>query len=220
MGGENAGLQRVPTEREKLDFGCPGVGGRVAVRGEGDHLFGARAEDVATSDAGRVIHDDLVTGMMVGIVWLGVCLIIGPPLGLGRWLQIALRPVHATISGHDEQLAGVPLVAAVHVWRAWIIPGLVFGLSTGLVLAILVASLAAEASGRYAIASLLFGVSGIFPRRPAQFLEWARNSGLLRVTGVAYQFRHDTYQQWLGTGEVDRGVKTALDAHDDSRPWS
>jgi hypothetical protein len=48
--------------------------------------------------------------------------------------------------------------------------------------------------------------------RPLQFLEWARNAGLLRVTGIAYQSRHDSYQQWLAAGDVDRGVKTTLDA--------
>jgi hypothetical protein len=33
--------------------------------------------------------------------------------------------------------------------------------------------------------------------RPAAFLDWARQSGLLRVNGTAYQFRHETYQQWI-----------------------
>jgi hypothetical protein len=43
-------------------------------------------------------------------------------------------------------------------------------------------------------------------------LEWARNAGLLRVTGIAYQFRHDTYQQWLVAGAVDRRLETTLDS--------
>jgi len=67
----------------------------------------------------------------------------------------------------------------------------------------------------YATASLLFAFTGIFAPRPAPFLEWARNAGLLRVTGIAYQFRHDSYQQWLAAGDVDRGVKTTLDAQAD-----
>jgi hypothetical protein len=62
------------------------------------------------------------------------------------------------------------------------------------------------ATGRYAVASLLFGVTGIFPARPTQFLEWARNVGLLRVTGIAYQFRHDTYGEWLVAGGADRNA--------------
>jgi len=91
-------------------------------------------------------------------------------------------------------------------WPASVLPGVALGLSVGLVLAIFVASLAAGASGRYAIASLLFGFTRVFPRRPARFLEWARKAGLLRVTGVAYQFRHDTYGEWLTDGTGNRDV--------------
>ena len=64
-------------------------------------------------------------------------------------------------------------------------------------------------------AALLFGITDIFAPRPAQFLEWARNTGLFRVTGIAYQCRHDSYQQWLAAGDGDRGVKTTLDAQAD-----
>lgn len=56
-----------------------------------------------------------------------------------------------------------------------------------------------RASVRYIAATLIFRLDHRFPRRPAQFLEWARSVGLLRVTGAAYQFRHDTYQHWLIT---------------------
>ncbi|MBV8348807.1 MAG: hypothetical protein JOZ49_15140 [Mycolicibacterium sp.] len=85
------------------------------------------------------------------------------------------------------------------------------GLVAGVVLGM--SGLVSAVCGRYAIASLLFAFTEIFPARPVQFLEWARNSGLLRVTGIAYQCRHDSYQQWLAAREVDRGVKTTLDAH-------
>jgi hypothetical protein len=68
-----------------------------------------------------------------------------------------------------------------------------------------------------AIASLLFGFTGVFPRRPAQFLEWARNAGLLRVTGIAYQFRHDTYQQWLTEGGGSWDITVRSDPPADAR---
>ena len=29
------------------------------------------------------------------------------------------------------------------------------------------------------------------------FLDWAHDAGLLRVSGVAYQFRHRQLQEWL-----------------------
>jgi hypothetical protein len=50
--------------------------------------------------------------------------------------------------------------------------------------------------------------------RPAQFLEWARNTGLLRVTGIAYQCRHDSYQQWL----TDRSPQQQSDLPTPSPP--
>ena len=82
--------------------------------------------------------------------------------------------------------------------------GSLFGLVVGLLVGL--------TAGRHATASLLFAFTEIFPARPVQFMEWARNAGLLRVTGIAYQCRHDSYQQWLAAGDVDRGVKTTLDS--------
>jgi hypothetical protein len=142
-------------------------------------------------DAKRIIHDDLVSGLMIGLVWLAICLTIGPPLAF----VIALES-HPHC-GVEEML---------DEWQVWLPNGLLGGLLFGMMLAVLFASLSAVASGRNAIASLLFGLSGIFPRRPARFLEWARNTGLLRVTGIAYQFRHDSYQQWLAGGGRNRDV--------------
>ncbi|WP_412537757.1 hypothetical protein R8Z50_17995 [Longispora sp. K20-0274] len=43
--------------------------------------------------------------------------------------------------------------------------------------------------------------TGVLPLRPARFLEWARQAGLLRTTGAAYQFRHRVFQQWLAERE-------------------
>jgi hypothetical protein len=149
--------------------------------------LGTNAEDrlALGQDARRVIHDDLVAGLVFSVAWAGV-------LGLATGLAIALSMgrAHVLVFGLVGLAAGV-----------------VFGMS-GLVSAV---------CGRYAIASLLFGVNGIFSRRPARFLEWARNSGLLRVTGIAYQFRHDTYQQWLITGGSSRNVTVRSDPAADAR---
>ncbi|WP_040793737.1 hypothetical protein [Nocardia paucivorans] len=53
------------------------------------------------------------------------------------------------------------------------------------------------ATGRFYAAALIFRFANKFPMRPADFLDRARRSGLLRVNGTAYQFRHQTYQQWI-----------------------
>ena len=88
---------------------------------------------------------------------------------------------------------------------AEIMAGLVAGLSAGLAFGLMVGLAVGLTAGRHATASLLFAFTEIFPARPVQFLEWARNAGLLRVTGIAYQCRHDTYQQWLAAGAVRQG---------------
>ena len=73
--------------------------------------------------------------------------------------------------------------------KQWVL----FGLAAGLVMGLLIAA----AAGRYGCAVLIFRRTGTFAPRPARFLEWATRTGLLRITGSAYQLRHDTYRQWL-----------------------
>ncbi|MGI5221357.1 NACHT domain-containing protein [Nocardia sp. CA-290969] len=69
----------------------------------------------------------------------------------------------------------------------------------GLTYILFAALFISPASMRYLCAKLIFALDSTFSRRPGPFLEWARDAGLLRVTGEAYQFRHQTYQQWLTT---------------------
>ena len=130
----------------------------------------------------------------------------GGPYLLGT--QIEPDGTILVTQGQDVHLSAV---AALKDWNSWLPVVLAISVGFGLLLALLFASLSAVASGRYAIASLLFGFTGRFPSRPAVFLEWARNAGLLRVTGIAYQFRHDTYQQWLTEGGGNRDVKVRSD---------
>jgi hypothetical protein len=130
-------------------------------------------------DARRVIRDDLVAGLVLGLLMCVLCLLV-----LGPLLVLALGRIH----GLHYPLA----------------MGLLIGLAVGIFLGTMFVVSSAVVSGRHATASLVFGFTGIFSRRPARFFEWARDSGLLRVTGIAYQFRHDTYQQWLTERGNDR----------------
>ncbi|MGH3624621.1 MAG: hypothetical protein ACRDQ5_23015, partial [Sciscionella sp.] len=38
---------------------------------------------------------------------------------------------------------------------------------------------------------------GELPLRTAQFLDWAHSAGLMRMAGIAVQFRHREFQEWL-----------------------
>ncbi|MER5398118.1 hypothetical protein [Streptomyces sp. NPDC002599] len=52
-----------------------------------------------------------------------------------------------------------------------------------------------RSSCRYLLALLL--AAGHLPFRLALFLRWAHGTGLLRMSGPAYQFRHREFQEWL-----------------------
>jgi hypothetical protein len=133
---------------------------------------------VLGQDAHRTIRDDIAAGLALG---LGSGLAFGVASMVGAGLAV----------GHT---------AGQVLWTKLAMAGLVPAISIGLAAAVIFASDA----GRYATASVVFRVTRTFPPRPAQFLDWARDAGLLRVTGIAYQFRHDTYGEWLtaGAGEV------------------
>ncbi|MFG3522029.1 NACHT domain-containing protein [Nocardia nova] len=75
--------------------------------------------------------------------------------------------------------------------------GLPFAIMTGIMTGIMVGLIMGTASTRYFIAALVFRFTSTFSSRPRLFLDWARRGGLLRVTGTAYQFRHETYRLWL-----------------------
>lgn len=74
---------------------------------------------------------------------------------------------------------------------------LTIGLVLGLMVALTIVPLVGRMAGRFFIATLVFRFTKAFPARPTVFLDWSRRSGLLRVNGTAYQFRHETYRQWL-----------------------
>ncbi|MFD5017146.1 NACHT domain-containing protein [Streptomyces chartreusis] len=69
------------------------------------------------------------------------------------------------------------------------VDGLVIGL-------MLTALLAHYAAGRY-LAFLCVCRGRILPWRLGAFLNWCYDAGLLRISGIAYQFRHRELQDWL-----------------------
>jgi hypothetical protein len=75
--------------------------------------------------------------------------------------------------------------------------GLVVGLAVGLTIGIFTAS--GSPWPRYAIACLLLARRGALPRRPGVLLDWAYDAGLVRLSGIAVQFRHREFQDWLIT---------------------
>lgn len=52
---------------------------------------------------------------------------------------------------------------------------------------------------RYLFAVLFLARRGNLSRRPAAFLDWAYQTGLMHLSGIAVQFRHREFQTWLTT---------------------
>ncbi|MBW0273567.1 hypothetical protein ATM97_26165 [Nocardia sp. MH4] len=168
----------------------------------------------------------LLSGVFSGGVFgLLVATVAGPGVGLGAGVGVAV--IFGIASGLTatarDQLAmgtdarwlirndiraalfsgalfGLGIGLAFGLASSTLLMGLMFGLSSGVVFALMFGLV----SGRFFLSALLFKITGVFPGRPAAFLDWARGSGLLRVNATAYQFRHQTYQQWL---LHDPGVK-------------
>jgi MFS family permease len=165
--------------------------------------FGATSDECLAlgQDAERVIHDDLVAGLVYGLFLFVIAVAAVDPFLL---LMLQAYPAGCTrLLGGVLSLSGLcpghpSLVSILTNWRSWLGPWL----ATGFVLTLFVVPFSAVTTGLHATASMLFGFTRVFPRRPARFLEWARHAGLLRVTGIAYQFRHDTYQQWLASTDL------------------
>lgn len=61
----------------------------------------------------------------------------------------------------------------------------------------------AAAGLRYLIAVAIVSARGQLPRRLGVFLDWAHQAGVLRLSGIACQFRHVELQRWLLRPQVD-----------------
>lgn len=134
-------------------------------------------------DERRIIRDDAWTALTIAVAcWLPLVVVAGA-YGASTYI--------------DEH--GISMTTAVAVCVGLIVGILWGGGPIALFFMALAAALGARASLRYVAAKTAFRLGDRFPGKPAPFLDWARRAGLLRVTGAAYQFRHETYGQWLTT---------------------
>ncbi|TQM31934.1 hypothetical protein [Nocardia bhagyanarayanae] len=123
----------------------------------------------------RLIRHDLESTVVNSLITgFGACLV----LPMVVWVSIDGAPAR-------PELFSGELAVMLPTMSIGLIGGLIYGIIRGVVWQ------------RHFVATLVFRVTKAFPGRPALFLDWARRSGLLRVTGAAYQFRHETYHRWL-----------------------
>jgi hypothetical protein len=135
----------------------------------------------------------LVAGLVVGLV-------VGPAAGLGAGLGGSspqeLGP-HGVIEADVRCSIAVGLVVGTVAGLAagiWL--GLAAGLAAGLAVG-LMAALSETAWLRFYITVVINAAGRRAPLRFDAFLDWAQKAGLLRVSGIAYQFRHHQLQDWL-----------------------
>jgi NACHT domain len=117
-----------------------------------------------------------------GIIELQAC-IPGRELGEVSTCDVG-SPLNVITSGLEEDLLGVLVtgfIAGLSVgWVAWLAQG-------------------AGAGVRYYMGVVSMAVRRRCPLRLGAFLDWAQQAGLLRISGVAYQFRHHQLQDWLAS---------------------
>ncbi len=131
-------------------------------------------------DEKRIIRDDARAAVYVGVI---------------TWLMlVSIVTVLAFVKKSSEGDLPLSLLALSPLL---VILMALAGAPMGIALGALIFLARAKASIRYGCARALFTVGSGFASSPAPFLDWARGSGLLRVTGAAYQFRHQSYQEWL-----------------------
>jgi hypothetical protein len=122
----------------------------------------------------------------------------GLALGLEVRPTAIERPRHLASQGlgHMTTMIAIGLTLGVAGGLAL---GLTVGLTVGPTLGLAFALWLVRRSPwpRYAIACQLLAWRHQLPWRPAVFLDWAYNAGLVRLSGIAVQFRHREFQDWL-----------------------
>ncbi|MFE3267134.1 hypothetical protein [Streptomyces sp. NPDC059215] len=123
--------------------------------------------DAQPTDPRHPVRDDLAYGLAVGLIF---GLMLGLMAGLLDRLEVGVS------TGYAFELA----------------LKIAFALACGMLVGLYWIS---GAGRRYLV--FLFCIRGRLPWHLGTFLNWAYEAGLLRISGVAYQFRHRELQDWL-----------------------
>ena len=160
-------------------------------------LVGSGPETTDVTGVVDLLVHGLVWGSMTGLViGLGVALVTTDKPALSERRIIRDDALAALTVGLTFALT-IALTAGLTVGLPELPVGLVAGFILGLPFGLGVGIVLAAATVRYTCATVLFACKRTFPARPAAFLDWAQDAGLLRVTGAAYQYRHETFRRWL-----------------------
>jgi hypothetical protein len=150
-----------------------------------------------------------------GMLVVGLVLVLASGL---LWLTVVPAAVLAVVIGLVVGVAprlvlpfALGLVLVVGLAPDDLVPDRELGLVVGLFI------VATSPWLRYLVACLLLARRHELPHRPAVFLDWAYEAGLMRLAGIAVQFRHREFQDWL-TRRYAPGTVTS--APSDQEPHS
>ena len=193
---------RVATKPERLDL-------RILGTRRGRLHFAVRlAAGLAVGLVAGLVFG-LAIGYVEGIAFgLVAGLAFGVANGLVRRPQAIDLP-HRLVSQGVMHTSAM-FVGGLCVWPAFAFArggerGLMFGLALGIALGVVFA--AASPWPRYLAACLLLSRRHELPLRLAVFLDWAYEAGLMRLAGIAVQFRHREFQDWLSRRSVNAADK-------------
>jgi hypothetical protein len=146
----------------------------------------------------------IVNGVVIGLVnRFVVGFVIGFVIGFGYVLGNAFvtrssaidRPTRLVRQGIAHNLTKVVGVGLTYGLAVGIAVGPAVGVTGGVVYGLILR--ADSPWPRYLFVTLILARRGDLPRRPAIFLDWAYEAGLVRLSGIAVQFRHREFQTWL-----------------------
>ncbi len=138
----------------------------------------------------------LEAGLLGGIIWgslVGALDALAP-----RQNAVASDPRNALRSDLATGLvtgtaSGLGLGLLIGL-RAGLVAGLVVGAAAGALCGLVYLSVS---SLRYLIAVSIASNARLLPLRFGRFMQWAYHAGILRISGNAYQFRHNELRDWL-----------------------
>ncbi|MFI2215172.1 NACHT domain-containing protein [Streptomyces sp. NPDC020141] len=146
------------------------------------------AAAVITIGPTAAITIGLIFGITAGIMAvIAIVITIGPTFGVTEE-PVTNRGTRAAI--RTDALFGLTTGAMAGA-AAGAMAGMAFGLAFGLVVGLMVG----KASRRYLV--FLAWSRRRLPFRLGRFLDWASDTGLMRYSGAAYQYRHRELQHWL-----------------------
>lgn len=125
-------------------------------------------------------------------------LAFGVAFGLDRGAAEPVAPNDLIRGDVQHGLVFGVLVGLVAGVSGWVAVGPSYGLAIGIAVGIAYGLCVGPVSAvRYAVSMTISALSGRLPWRFNRFLVWATEAGLLRIAGIAYQFRHRQLQVWI-----------------------